>query len=132
LRTVVKQWESESPRSPTGFAAAFSYVLVATFVFNLLVYWAIVSVTLAISYYSKYQDREIRGIELERRLTEARLQALQMQLNPHFLFNTLHAIFEHAIRGLHVLVHKRGNGVERVEEEVRVQLHLQRLQPRFG
>ena len=30
--------------------------------------------------------------ELEKRLTEARLQALQMQLNPHFLFNTLHAI----------------------------------------
>ena len=29
---------------------------------------------------------------LEKRLVEARLQALQMQLIPHFLFNTLHAI----------------------------------------
>ena len=34
----------------------------------------------------------MRAAELEKRLTEARLQSLQMQLNPHFLFNTLHAI----------------------------------------
>jgi len=31
-------------------------------------------------------------VELEVRLSQAKLQALQMQLNPHFLFNTLHAI----------------------------------------
>ena len=30
--------------------------------------------------------------ELEKRLAQAKLQALQMQLNPHFLFNTLHSI----------------------------------------
>jgi two-component system, LytTR family, sensor kinase len=34
----------------------------------------------------------VRAAELEKRLVEAKLQALQMQLNPHFLFNTLHAI----------------------------------------
>lgn len=31
-------------------------------------------------------------MELERRVTEARLLALQMQLNPHFLFNSLHGV----------------------------------------
>lgn len=36
--------------------------------------------------------RQTQAVELERQLTEARLQALRMQLNPHFLFNTLHAI----------------------------------------
>ncbi len=34
----------------------------------------------------------IRGAILERQLSEAQLQALQMQLEPHFLFNTLNAI----------------------------------------
>src|SRR5258705_7333882 len=38
------------------------------------------------------QVRELRAAELEKRLVQARLQALQIQLNPHFLFNTLHAI----------------------------------------
>src|SRR5687767_10344913 len=38
---------------------------------------------------------------------------------------------DHAIGGLDVLVHKGGNGVERVEKEVRVQLNLQGLQPCF-
>ena len=32
------------------------------------------------------------AVELEKSLAEARLKSLQMQLNPHFLFNTLHAI----------------------------------------
>jgi sensor histidine kinase YesM len=43
-------------------------------------------------YYRRFHERELRASELEKRLAEARLQALQMQLNPHFLFNTLHAI----------------------------------------
>jgi LytS/YehU family sensor histidine kinase len=46
----------------------------------------------AIRLYRRDREREVRTSELERRLIEARLQALQMQLNPHFLFNTLHAI----------------------------------------
>jgi two-component system, LytTR family, sensor kinase len=43
-------------------------------------------------YYSKYRDRELRASQLEARLSLAQLQALKMQLNPHFLFNTLHTI----------------------------------------
>lgn len=37
--------------------------------------------------------RALRASQLEARLAEAQLQALQRQLHPHFLFNTLHAIF---------------------------------------
>src|SRR6185436_1980678 len=33
-----------------------------------------------------------RATELESRLAEARLDALRMQLHPHFLFNPLHAV----------------------------------------
>jgi hypothetical protein len=75
-----------------AFATAFRALLVKSWHFNLLVYWVIVAVNHAFDYYDKLREREVRTAELERCLTEARLQALQMQLNPHFLFNTLHAI----------------------------------------
>jgi sensor histidine kinase YesM len=55
--------------------------------FNIWSYWAIMAVSQAINYFRKYQDREFR-------LVQAQLQALRMQLNPHFLFNTLNAISE--------------------------------------
>src|SRR5688572_4807628 len=75
-----------------GFWAAFTFALVATFFFNVLIYWVIISITHTWRLYHRDRDREVRTAELEGRLSQARLQALQMQLNPHFLFNTLHAI----------------------------------------
>ena len=60
--------------------------------FTFLTYWAIVGVAHALEYYRRYRDRELRASQLEARLAQARLEALQMQLQPHFLFNTLHAI----------------------------------------
>ncbi|HLW78007.1 MAG TPA: histidine kinase, partial [Terriglobia bacterium] len=44
------------------------------------------------NYYRKYQERELRASRLEAQLAQAQLQVLRMQLDPHFLFNTLHAI----------------------------------------
>ena len=43
-------------------------------------------------YYGRYRERERDAERLAAGLTEARLQALKMQLQPHFLFNTLNAI----------------------------------------
>ena len=91
-RAGVEHWQSRGTLTPVSFEVAFRHALVATFVFNALIYWALLSVSHALSYYFKYQERELRAAELENRLAQARLQALQMQLNPHFLFNTLHAI----------------------------------------
>ncbi len=79
-------------QSTANFAEAFKPLLVKTWQFNLLLYWVLVAVTCAFDYYRKYRDREMRAVELESNLTHARLQALQMQLNPHFLFNSLHSI----------------------------------------
>src|SRR5262245_50571537 len=67
------------------FAQGFKDLLNRTFLFNLLIYWVIVTVSHALSYYRKFNERELRAAELEKRLTEAKLRALQMQLNPHFL-----------------------------------------------
>jgi two-component system, LytTR family, sensor kinase len=84
--------ESSPERAPVGFWTAFTYALVATFFFNVLIYWVVVSVAHTLRFYRRDREREVRTAELETRLARARLQALQMQLNPHFLFNTLHAI----------------------------------------
>ncbi len=75
-----------------SFAEAFQPLLVKTWHFNLLIYWVMVSVSHALDHHRKLQERELAAAEMEKLLAEARLRALQMQLNPHFLFNTLHAI----------------------------------------
>lgn len=59
---------------------------------NLLTYAAIVGVAHLIDYYRRFRDRELRSSRLEAKLTRAELEVLKMQLHPHFLFNTLHAI----------------------------------------
>jgi signal transduction histidine kinase len=87
LRALVGRWQSEA-----SFSEAFQPLLVKTWHFNLLIYWVIVAVSFAFNYYRKYRERELRAVELEKQLAQAKLQALQMQLNPHFLFNTLHSI----------------------------------------
>ena len=63
-----------------------------TFDWELTYYAAAVGVRHAMVYYETARDREVHAAQLETRLVEAQLQALQRQLHPHFLFNTLHAI----------------------------------------
>ena len=60
--------------------------------FNVPIYLAIVGLSHAFIYFRRTQQRDRRALELETQLSQARLQALRMQLQPHFLFNTLNAI----------------------------------------
>lgn len=55
-------------------------------------YWVIVAALQAHGYYLRYLSTELRLERMERSLTEARLNALRMQLDPHFLFNALNTI----------------------------------------
>jgi signal transduction histidine kinase len=55
-------------------------------------YWTFVAAFNGLGYYRRYREREMRASRLEARLATAQLQMLRMQLQPHFLFNTLHAI----------------------------------------
>lgn len=59
---------------------------------DVLAYWSLVGLCQAITNFRSSQERERRAAELEARLTSSKLQALRMQLNPHFLFNTLNSI----------------------------------------
>jgi LytS/YehU family sensor histidine kinase len=72
----------------------------------LLTYWLLVGLRHAADYYNKYKDRELKATQLEARLAQAQLQVLKMQLQPHFLFNTLHAIS--------ALVHKDVEAADRM------------------
>lgn len=44
--------------------------------------------------YRRYRERELHAAQLQTQLARARLHALEMQLQPHFLFNTLNSISE--------------------------------------
>lgn len=46
----------------------------------------------AFAYFQRFQDKERKAVELAASLAEARLLALQMQMQPHFLFNALNAM----------------------------------------
>lgn len=59
---------------------------------NFITYWVIVAIAHAIDYGRRYRERQLRASQLEARLAQVQLQVLRMQLQPHFLFNTLHAI----------------------------------------
>jgi len=55
-------------------------------------YVPIVLVAHAVSYYRRFRERELRATQLEGQLAKAHLQRLKSQLQPHFLFNTMHSI----------------------------------------
>lgn len=60
--------------------------------FSLFLYFAVLGCIYAFSYYREVREREAQQARLSTQLAEARLSALRMQLNPHFLFNSLNAI----------------------------------------
>jgi signal transduction histidine kinase len=55
-------------------------------------YVPIVLIAHVTSYYKRFRQKELRATQLEGQLAKAHLQTLKSQLQPHFLFNTLHSI----------------------------------------
>ena len=62
------------------------------FDWEMMTYWAVIALSHALDYRRESQERAVTAAQLQTRLAEAQLQALQRQLHPHFLFNTLHTI----------------------------------------
>jgi LytS/YehU family sensor histidine kinase len=87
------------PTIMASFAATLIFLLIIGFHNGVMTYWTILGIHYAYSWYVRYQERkqaalrlELRSSELQSQLMQARLSALNMQLQPHFLFNTLNAI----------------------------------------
>ena len=97
-----------------GALAGESYAivdrLVANFTlqyhWNVVVYWGILGVAHAREYHRDREEHQLRAARLAGQLAQARLQALTMELRPHFLFNALNAVAE--------LIHEDPDAAERM------------------
>jgi hypothetical protein len=77
---------------PSGFAEQLGYFLEQHFAIGLLTYWTLFVIQQALHFHAEKARRELEASRLATELAQSRLQALKSQLQPHFLFNTLHAI----------------------------------------
>ncbi len=68
------------------------YRLLMEYQKQFFIFWLIYGIVFFVESMEKNQEQKLKTARLEQELTRARLQALQMQLNPHFLFNTLNMI----------------------------------------
>lgn len=75
-----------------AFGQMIADSLVNVFTGKLLTYGGIVGAIYAFTYYNRYRERELAASQLETQLAEAKLRMLRMQLNPHFLFNSMNTI----------------------------------------
>jgi hypothetical protein len=91
VMTVNQRWMGPTPNAPPVFVAALRS-FVWWFPSDGLIYWAILAIDYGVRHYGKLRERELRASQLAAQLSEARLQALKTQLQPHFLFNALHTV----------------------------------------
>src|SRR5262249_6589698 len=80
------------PTTLAGMANYFIRWIFITFPFGDSAYFSYVGIDHAIRYFGDVHDRELQMARLSEQLSEARFAALQAQVNPHFLFNTLNTI----------------------------------------
>lgn len=66
--------------------------IIITIPFGALIYSAMLGCIYAYQYFVEAREREADASRLSAQLSEARLDALRMQLNPHFLFNSLNTV----------------------------------------
>ncbi len=77
---------------PSSFSVQFWQFATKHFAIGLLTYWALFAIQRAMHFHAEQARRKIEASRLAEELAESRLQVLKTQLQPHFLFNTLHAI----------------------------------------
>ena len=83
---------SGGPVSISTFISDFTLGLRFLLYVELVFYWAILGAAIAKDSYQKFRERELIAGELETKLGLAQLQALKMQIQPHFLFNALNTV----------------------------------------
>ena len=86
------------PPSSLSPHQVFSILMIGWQLWFWLIYWIVAGAIQAYRYYARYMNTELRLERLEHSFSEARLNALRMQLDPHFLFNALNTISSHVER----------------------------------
>jgi two-component system, LytTR family, sensor kinase len=88
------------------FLSNITRIFTLFFVVDTLYYWGMIGGYYAFEYGRRYREEErsasqlaLQASRLETSLSRANLEALRMQLNPHFLFNTLNTISVLAMKG---------------------------------
>lgn len=111
LHTVAIQlwyslFQNPKPFDAGMFIAAIPKMVASIMDRGIMFYLIITGGTWLVESYARHREREretvaleLEGAQLRASLSEARLEALRMQLQPHFLFNTLHAISTLVLKG---------------------------------
>jgi two-component system, LytTR family, sensor kinase len=79
-------------RMQNNRAEVYSVAVLSRLLGDAFIYAAVLGVATTLGYHRRLRERELRGAQLEAQLALAQVQALKMQVHPHFLFNTLHAV----------------------------------------
>ena len=82
----------QHPGQHLTYVARVEHYLSSDLVTDVAIFWLVFALFRGVGYYQQLREREQTASRLEAQLVQARLQALQMQLNPHFLFNTLNGV----------------------------------------
>jgi sensor histidine kinase YesM len=88
LGFTVPEWRTNA----SALTVWTSHLNLNRFGLEFLIYGFIFGITAVVQFQIRAQRAAIQSLELQRQLSAAHLHALQMQLEPHFLFNTLNAI----------------------------------------
>lgn len=88
----VGQWLFEETAPQATWVYIFRMWLGSRLIISALTYWLLTGAAFAFNYYQQWRAQELRSRSLEGELAQAELATLRMQLQPHFLFNALHAI----------------------------------------
>lgn len=78
----------------TSYGFALRVVVVNHLDFQVVLYWAVLGAAYMVEFVRRYRERDRAATELEQKLSRTTLEALRMQLNPHFLFNALNSVNE--------------------------------------
>ncbi len=93
IRLAVFPARRPTDGSLVPFTVASIIEMAQTFAFDYLwMYATIAGIAYAVNYYGRLREREVAQAKMQTRIATFELQALRMQIQPHFLFNTLHAI----------------------------------------
>ena len=79
-------------QSPMSYWERLSVYVYAELLNNMLIFWCAFFLFRGVGYYQRYREHERQNSELAVQLSNAQIAALRMQLNPHFLFNTMNSI----------------------------------------